>query len=143
MAEREAARDGTGREAEMAETGSVHATRFEAAVKVIQSLPKNGECSLRTSGAAGWGPCGGGPRGERGPVLSEIAPFELGKEVPPGGGVCGSPPARGSVLGKGLPQVLTWFGSLGADVTWDPSAERFNETAEQSVKMYPFGRCDK
>ncbi|NXL47609.1 ACBD5 protein, partial [Podilymbus podiceps] len=26
----------------MAETGSVHATRFEAAVKVIQSLPKNG-----------------------------------------------------------------------------------------------------
>ncbi|RLW11455.1 hypothetical protein DV515_00001421 [Chloebia gouldiae] len=26
----------------MAETGSLHATRFEAAVKVIQSLPKNG-----------------------------------------------------------------------------------------------------
>uniref|UniRef100_A0A8B9ER29 Acyl-CoA-binding domain-containing protein 5 n=1 Tax=Anser cygnoides TaxID=8845 RepID=A0A8B9ER29_ANSCY len=33
---------GRERDGEMAETGSVHATRFEAAVKVIQSLPKNG-----------------------------------------------------------------------------------------------------
>lgn len=28
----------------MADTRSVHETRFEAAVKVIQSLPKNGRC---------------------------------------------------------------------------------------------------
>lgn len=28
----------------MADTRSVHETRFEAAVKVIQSLPKNGTC---------------------------------------------------------------------------------------------------
>ena len=35
-----------GRDGDMAETGSVHATRFEAAVKVIQSLPKNGKCGL-------------------------------------------------------------------------------------------------
>lgn len=30
---------------EMADTRSVHETRFEAAVKVIQSLPKNGKCA--------------------------------------------------------------------------------------------------
>lgn len=30
---------------EMADTRSVHETRFEAAVKVIQSLPKNGTCT--------------------------------------------------------------------------------------------------
>ncbi|XP_055002793.1 acyl-CoA-binding domain-containing protein 5 isoform X10 [Sorex araneus] len=33
---------GRRRRPDMAETGSVHQTRFEAAVKVIQSLPKNG-----------------------------------------------------------------------------------------------------
>lgn len=38
-----------GRDRDMAETGSVHATRFEAAVKVIQSLPKNGKCGLGTA----------------------------------------------------------------------------------------------
>lgn len=43
-----------GRDGDMAETDSVHATRFEAAVKVIQSLPKNGECGLgRGEGKAG------------------------------------------------------------------------------------------
>lgn len=36
----------------MAETGSVHATRFEAAVKVIQSLPKNGESGPGAAGAS-------------------------------------------------------------------------------------------
>nr|XP_025721082.1 acyl-CoA-binding domain-containing protein 5-like [Callorhinus ursinus] len=30
---------------EMADPRSVHETRFEAAVKVIQSLPKNGKCA--------------------------------------------------------------------------------------------------
>lgn len=30
---------------EMADTRSVHETRFQAAVKVIQSLPKNGKCA--------------------------------------------------------------------------------------------------
>uniref|UniRef100_A0A8C9LF05 Uncharacterized protein n=1 Tax=Pavo cristatus TaxID=9049 RepID=A0A8C9LF05_PAVCR len=60
---------GRGRDGEMAETGSVHATRFEAAVKVIQSLPKNGECgrgTVRRARPAGVcaaeGPGGAGPR---------------------------------------------------------------------------------
>lgn len=59
----------------MAETGSLHATRFEAAVKVIQSLPKNGECGgrvrrqrrhrYRAGSGSGQGPAGGGARPRR------------------------------------------------------------------------------
>lgn len=50
----------------MAETGSLHATRFEAAVKVIQSLPKNGECGGGSGGSgairAGRAPAAGRAR---------------------------------------------------------------------------------
>ena len=44
---------------EMADTRSVHETRFEAAVKVIQSLPKNGTCT--------WAPLKKPPAEARGP----------------------------------------------------------------------------
>lgn len=96
-----------GRDGDMAETDSVHATRFEAAVKVIQSLPKNGECGLgRGEGKArgigrglaawpapaGWG--GPGARGDEAPLL----PLPPGRAAPGmGGGAAG----RGSRAAPG------------------------------------------
>lgn len=52
----------------MADTGSLHATRFEAAVKVIQSLPKNGECGggVRRAPGAGRARRAAGGSGQRG-----------------------------------------------------------------------------
>lgn len=101
-----------GRDGDMAETDSVHATRFEAAVKVIQSLPKNGECGLgRGEGKAGgigrglaaWpapaGWAGPGARGDEAPVL----PLPPGRAAPGmGGGAAGrgSRAAPGWVLGS-------------------------------------------
>lgn len=57
-----------GRDGDMAETGSVHATRFEAAVKVIQSLPKNGECGLGRGRRGKPGGLGAGPGRQLGPT---------------------------------------------------------------------------
>lgn len=96
-----------GRDGDMAETDSVHATRFEAAVKVIQSLPKNGECGLgRGEGKAGgigrglaaWpapaGWAGPGARGDEAPLL----PLPPGRAAPGmGGGAAG----RGSRAAPG------------------------------------------
>lgn len=62
----------------MAETGSMHATRFEAAVKVIQSLPKNGECGRavrrqrRHRSRAGAGGGQGSGTGAAGPARQRL-----------------------------------------------------------------------
>lgn len=115
---------GERRDGEMAETGSVHATRFEAAVKVIQSLPKNGECARGTAGRAR--PAGvsvaDGPGGERGLVLSETSvrnlPNSAKKFLLEEGSAAPCRPAAlcGESWGRALGLGETWFGSLGADV---------------------------
>lgn len=98
-----------GRDGDMAETGSVHATRFEAAVKVIQSLPKNGECGLGGGGAGGTPVASArglaarlAPARRAGPGgRGEARPLSCRRPLPPGQAAPGQGRWRGPPGGPG------------------------------------------
>lgn len=92
----------------MAETGSVHATRFEAAVKVIQSLPKNGTCGLGGGGGEGRWPSrpadtcevDGARRARGGEAPLEPVAVFFGARGSRAGAVAQSAPPSGSDQGR-------------------------------------------
>lgn len=125
----------------MADTGSLHATRFEAAVKVIQSLPKNGECGggvrRQRRHRERAGPGGRGGVGTAGPPRQRLGKrWKLGISAAPRlsgqAPAWGLPsPARSSSLGR-LDQGICQLPAISASLT---SSSCFNTAVTVSSPL--------